>query len=76
MPTPTTPCYDGDIRLENSTYSYIDGDYFYGGRVEVCYNGSYYPVCDEGWNYNEAAVVCNYLGYGYSYYRECLMCLL
>ena len=70
VPTPTTSCYNGEVRLENSTYSYIDGNYFYGGRVEVCYNGTYYPVCDDGWTDSDAAVICNYVGYGYSYYRE------
>ena len=71
MPTPTTPCYDGEIRLENSTYPYIYGGYFYGGRVEVCYNGTYQPVCDEAWTDSEATVVCNNLGYSSSNYRKC-----
>ena len=69
VPTPTTPCYDGDIRIENTTYSNINGDNVYGGRVEVCYNATYRPICDEGWNDRDAAVICNYNGYGSPYYR-------
>lgn len=37
--------------------------YSYGGRVEVCYNGTYHPVCDQGWTVNDATVVCNRIGY-------------
>ena len=70
VPTPTSPCYDGELLLANSTYSYIDGYNFYGGRVEVCYNGTYRPVCDNGWTDNDAAVVCNSVGYDSSYYRK------
>ena len=62
---PTSLCYDGEIIIANSTYSYINGSYFYGGRVEVCYNDIYYPVCDEGWTDQDAAVVCYYAGYSY-----------
>jgi hypothetical protein len=71
IPTPTTPCYDGQLSLANSTYSYtVNGSYFYGGRVEVCYNGTYGPVCDEGWTDNDAAVVCMNMGYNSPYYRH------
>ena len=68
--TPISPCYDGELLLANSTYSYIDGYNFYGGRVEVCYNETYRPVCDNGWTDNDAAVVCNSVGYDSSYYRK------
>ena len=70
------PCYNGDVRLENSTYSYIDGNNYYGGRVEVCYNGTYRPVCDEDWTYSEAAVVCTNMGYGSPSYRKSLDLIL
>ena len=63
--TPTSPCYDGQLQLANTTYSYINGSYFYGGRVEVCYNGTYSPICDDGWTDEDAAVVCYYVGYSY-----------
>ena len=34
------------------------------GRVEYCYNGAWYSVCDNGWDdEQEARVVCNTLGY-------------
>ena len=67
----TSYCYDGEVRLENSTYSYYDGrGSSYGGRVEVCYSGAFYPVCDDGWTNNEATVICKYIGYGLPYYRK------
>lgn len=55
-PDPTNiTCTDGDIQLRN-------GASMNEGRVEVCYDDQWAPVCDPGWNSQKATVTCRQLG--------------
>ena len=49
-------CLDGDIRL-------AEGSTPQEGRVEVCKSNVWGTVCDDGWNREDARVVCRQLGY-------------
>ena len=49
---------DYDIRLINDTN--VSANI---GRVEVCLDGTWGRVCDDGWDINDATTVCTQLGH-------------
>ena len=67
----TVSCVDGSVRLQNPdassesqlpSYDLIK-DQVSRGIVEVCVNGSYSRVCDDGWDNRDASVVCRQMGF-------------
>ena len=49
-------CTNGAVRLRDGN----DSSY---GRVEVCVNGLWGTVCNDYWDYEDASVLCNQLGF-------------
>ena len=49
-------CNDGEIRL-------VGGSSDNEGRVEVCVSSAWGTVCDDGWDEDDAKVVCAQLEY-------------
>ena len=50
-------CSDGDVQL-------MGGENKLEGRVEICCDGVWGTVCNNGWDERDATVVCNLLGFG------------
>ena len=46
----------------DSEFSVID-DMLSRGRIELCNGTSFVAVCSDGWDYNDASVVCRELGF-------------
>ena len=56
------------VRLANSSLGP------HAGRVEVKYHGRWGTICDIGWDYYDARVVCRYDFVYYSQHIEPLLC--
>ena len=49
-------CANGDLRLVNGSVSNE-------GLAEVCFNGRWGAICDNGWDVTDTTVLCNQLGF-------------
>ncbi len=47
----------------NGTIRFVDGPSESIGRVEICINEAWGTICDNGWDNNDATVVCRQAGY-------------
>ena len=56
LEVPEAECKEGDVRL-------VSGDVAAEGLVEICVLGAWGTVCDDGWDDNDARIVCQQLGF-------------
>ena len=59
--------YIEGVTCEDGTVHLVGGNDVSRGRVEYCYEGTWYSVCASDWEDNgeEARVVCSTLGYNF-----------
>ena len=55
------------MTCDSGTVHLVGGDVISWGRVEYCYDGSWYSVCASDLSDEEARVICNTLGYNTDY---------
>ena len=51
------------INCEEGSIQIVDGIIEQEGRVEVCIDGVWGAVCDDGWGKTDAHVACQQLGH-------------
>ena len=69
-------CFEGDLRLVNTSFGFVNGMTTVYGVVQVCINRQFGYVCSEGWDDREAEVACRTYNYNYRppFYGELHIC--